>query len=128
MDASEKYPRLVPDTPEPSRFTNASVAEYVGLEEMGRADAYTEHDVRFVRSAACDGYNVWLWSCKSEKGDVYVHACGEARRFGPICLGTNFHSAATMTPEEYLKALGYWPTRRKVKPLRTGWTWPRKDR
>ena len=115
MDDSERYPRLVPDTPEASRVTNAAVAQYVGLEEIGRPDAYFARDVKFIRSAACDGYNGWLWSCKSEKGDIYVYAYGEARRFGPICLGTNFHSATTMTPEEYLKALGYWPTRRKVK-------------
>jgi hypothetical protein len=117
----EKYPRLLPDSPDASRITNASVAEYIRLEDTGPPDAYSEADVRFIRSAACDGFNVWLWSCKAEKGDIYVDAYADARRFGPTCLGTSWQLVDTMTAEEYLKCLGYWPTRKKeVAPqLRT---------
>jgi hypothetical protein len=48
----EKYPRLVPDSPDASRLTNAAVAQYVGLEDFGQLDAYADGDVRFIRSAA----------------------------------------------------------------------------
>ena len=120
MTGTETYLRLVPDTAEASRFTNASVAAYVGSEERGSAEAYSADDVSFIRSAACDGFNVWLWSCRSEQGDVYVYAFAEARRFGPACLVSDFQPTSSMTPEAYLRYLGYWPTRRKVKPLQTG--------
>ena len=87
------------------------VAVYVRLEDTGRPDAYSEADVKFIRSAACDGFNVWLWSCKAEKGDIYVYAEADARRYGPACLNTHWQLVGTMTAEEYLKYLGYWPTR-----------------
>jgi hypothetical protein len=113
MSTAESYPRLAPDSPDASRTTNADVAHYVGLEEVGRG--YPEDFAKFIRSAACDGFNVWLWSCKSEKGEIYVYAEADARRFGLGSLTTRFDSTATMTPEQYLKYLGYWPTRRKVR-------------
>src|SRR5262245_47714107 len=114
MTVTEQFPRLVPDTPEASRITNASIAEYINLDGTGSPTACSPDDVRFIRSAACDGYNVWLWSCKTEDGKVYVHAEAVARRFDPAMLGSNFHPTSSMPPEAYLRYLGYWPTRRKV--------------
>jgi hypothetical protein len=106
--------------PEASRITNAEVAQYIDLEGRGSPAACSADDVTFIRSAACDGHNVWLWPCKAEEGEVYVYALAEARRFGPACLGSDLQLTASMTPEAYLRYLGYWPTRRKVKPSRTG--------
>ena len=112
MAVPEKYPRLTPDSPAASRFTNADIAQYAALEGTASPEAYSEQGVQFIRSAACEGYDVWLWSCKTDEGEVYVHAVAEARRFGPVYLGMSAQSTATMTPEEFLRALGLWPSLR----------------
>jgi hypothetical protein len=111
MATSEKYARLVPDTPDASGCTSADIASYVGLETEGRLDAFSDEDVKFIRSAAFNGYDVWIWSCKtSEEGDVYVH--GHCRGRSSIYLTTRWQSVDAMSPEEYLEwdyAIQAWP-------------------
>lgn len=110
MAASEKYARLVPDTPDASSCTNSDIASYVGLETEGRSDACSDEDVKFIRSASFNGYDVWIWSCEtSEEGDFYVHAC---RAGSSIYLTTRWQSVDAMSPEEYLEwdyAIQAWP-------------------
>jgi hypothetical protein len=112
MATSEKYARLVPDTPDASGCTNTDIASYVGLETEGRPDACSGEDVKFIRSASFNGYDVWIWSCKtSDEGNVYVHAA-HYRAGSSICLTTRWQSVDTMSPEEYLEwdyAIQEWP-------------------
>jgi hypothetical protein len=95
MTTPQEFPRLVPDAPEASRITNAQIAEYINMEGRGSPAACSADDVKFIRSAACDGFNVWLWSCRTEEGEVYVYAEAEARRFGPTCLDSDFRLTAS---------------------------------
>ena len=111
MATSEKYARLVPDAPDASGCTSADIASYVGLETEGRPDACSDEDVKFIRSASFNGYDVWIWSCKTlEDGDVYVHV--RYRTGSSIYLTTRWQSVDAMSPEEYLEwdyAIQAWP-------------------
>jgi hypothetical protein len=112
MAVPEKYPRLIPDSPAASRGTNACIAQYAALEGTASPEAYSEQDVQFIRSAACEGYDVWLWSCQDGESAVYVYAIAKARRVGSIELGMSSQSTATIAPEEFLRAMGLWPALR----------------
>jgi hypothetical protein len=85
------------------------------LETEGWPDACSDEDVKFIRSASVNGYDVWIWSCKtSEEGDVYVHA--SCRNGSSIYLTTRWQSVNAMSPEEYLEwdyAIQAWPPLRR---------------
>jgi hypothetical protein len=112
MTVSEKYARLVPDTPEASGCTSADIGSYVGLETKGRPDACSDDHVKFIRTASFNGYDVWIWSCETEEdGNVYVHASYSGG--SSVHLTTRWQSVDAMSPEEYLEwdyAIQAWPS------------------